>query len=225
MKLRAWAGPAAVLTALTLSGCGALTPGTASVVGDEKISMSQVDDLAAAQCTALDAAGKSGQSQALPVSDIKRRSLGLLMDTALSKQYADSQDAAANPQVTQLIYGQIEQSISALPAKARGPLGDAFEKWAEARSALVTVAARESGETPSTSNLEKLLDAGVAARQKWQKSITIDTDPRFSPDKTGFPGPGDGSVSQASSSFAKGGVASQVDPSWVDQLPASQKCG
>lgn len=227
MKLRAWAGPVALLGALTLTGCGALTPGTASVVGDQKISMQQVEDLVTAQCEGADLAAKKsgGQSQASPLSDVKRRSLGLLIDTSLSEQFAQSEDATGTAEVTQLIYGTYEQALAQYPSKARATLGDALKKLAESQSALVTVAARKSGETVSTSNVEQLLNSGIAARRAWQKKITIDTDPRFSPDKTGFPASGDGSVSQASSSFAKDGQAKQVDQAWVDDLPDSQKCG
>ncbi len=51
------------------------------------------------------------------------------------------------------------------------------------------------------------------------------TDPRYAPSKDGFPGGGDGSVSRASSGFAKGATATKADAKFVAGLPASQKCG
>ena len=116
MKRRGGALTAAVLAALTLSACSSLTPGTAAEVDGQRITMSQVDDLMTAQCDALEAAGKSGsgQAQALPISDVKRRVLGLLIDTQLSKRYAESEDVAASPQVADLIYTQSTQGIDSL---------------------------------------------------------------------------------------------------------------
>ena len=225
MKLRRWAGPVAVVAALTLSGCGSLSPGNASEVEGQKITMSSVDDLVEAQCDAVTASAQSGQATALPVSDIKRRSLGLLLDTEVSKQYAESQGVTPDKAVVDAIYGQFSQAIAALPAKPRAVLGDALQNWAEGRAGLVAVASEATGEEPSPSNLEQLMNAGVAARDEWQKGIDIETDPRFSPDASGFPAAGDGSVSEPASSFAKSSVATQVDPTWVATLPDSQKCG
>lgn len=226
MKLRAWAGPAAVLTCLALSGCSSLTPGTAAVVGDEKISMKQVDELAAAQCDGAVASAEKGQSAPLSISDVKRRSLSLLIETKVSEQYAESQDAAPTAQVTSLIDSSFTQALQQFPSKSRKVLGDALHDLAASQSALVTVAARNSGETVSTANVESLLNAGVAARREWQKKLHIETDARFNPGKSGYPSSdGNGSVSEPVSGFAKGGVATQAAPAWVDALPATQKCG
>jgi hypothetical protein len=213
------------VAALTLTGCGTLSPGAAAEVNGEKITMAQVDDLMKAQCDALDVAAKGGQSQALPISDVKRRVLGLLIDTQLSRQFAESEGVATSAQVADLIYTQTTQGIDQLPSRARATLSDAFHDWSDAQAGLVAVAARQSGQAPSASNLQSLFDAGMTARKKWQKSADVETDPRFSPDENGLPGAGDGSVSRATSSFAKGATAGQVSPAFVDALPDGQKCG
>ncbi len=58
-----------------------------------------------------------------------------------------------------------------------------------------------------------------------EESHTIDTDPRYAPNKQGFPGGGDSSVSKAGSSFAKSALSTKGDAKWTAELPADQRCG
>jgi len=226
VKLRGWVAPLAVLATLSLAGCGAgLTPGTAAVVDGQRITIQQVDDLVAAQCSAADAAAKGGSSSPMPLSDVRRRSLGLLMDTALSKKYAADQHITPDHRIADALYGQFEGAIQQLPATARDRLSTAFKDWAVGRAILVQAGSAQTGQAPKSTNLEQLINAGLTERDAWQEKVTIHTDPRFSPAKNGFPGGGDGSVSRPTSTFAKATVAKNVDPAWVGGLPASQKCG
>jgi len=89
----------------------------------------------------------------------------------------------------------------------------------------VEAGSESTGTAVSFTNVEQLLNAGLKDRDAWLKKAKITTDPRYSPNKAGYPGSGDGSVSRAGSDFAKSSVATKTDPKWVSGLPANQRCG
>ena len=224
MKLRRWA-PAALLGAVVLTGCSGLTPGTAAVVDGTRITNAEVNDLTKAQCVAADQAAKGGSSQPTATSSLKMQSLSLLMDTQLSLHYAEDEKIAVDKSLADNLYGQFESSIDALPASARPVLADTFQEWAKGRAVLISAGSKATGTQPDSKNLQQLLDAGLKQRGAWLKGITIDTDSRYAPSRNGSPGGGQGSVSQATSTFAKGARSTQPDASFVSGLPANQKCG
>jgi len=220
-----WALLAAALAMLLLSGCGELTPGTASVVNGTRITNAQVNDLAKAQCVAADLAAKSGQSTSMAITRVKQQSLGLLLDTELSKQYAEDEGIEPQKSMSDGFYSQLEPGIAPLSGKTRTVIEKVFGEWAEGRAILVAAGSKSTGEAATFTNIEKLMNAGLAARDTWLKKAEIKTDPRYAPTDQGFPGGGESSVSRAGSEFAKGATATEPDPKWVSGLPATQKCG
>ncbi len=230
MKLRGgtrvWAAPASVLALLLLSGCGALTPGAASVVNGTKITDDQVNALSEAQCVLRGTLTKAGSAPATSAARVRQESLGLLMDAELSQQFGESEKVTADKVLAAGFLGQVEPVFKPLPQKAREEFTDVFKEWSKGRAILVQVGSKATGTQPDAQNLDQLLNAGLQARDAFLRKSDIDTDPRYAPDKNGFPGGGgDGSVSRASSTFAKGGSAAELDAKWVTGLPASQKCG
>ncbi len=226
---RRWAPTlvAALAGGLLLSGCGELSPGTAAEVGDTRISNAQVRDVAAAQCDLRDSLGEQQGAQATSRTRLTTSSLSLLMDSALAKQFAASKGVAVSPAITKAFLDQVEPLFEPLKAKPQADLTKAFEAWARSRSQLVQIGAAKTGQEPTQQNLEQLLNAGLSERAAWLKSSSprIETDPRYSPGKDGFPGAGDGSVSEATSSYARSAAKAQLDPTFVASLPAGQKCG
>lgn len=225
MKLRRLLAPLALTAVLGLSGCGQLSPGTASEVGGDQITHDQVDDLVTAQCTAANAAAESGGSGAVPVSQVRQQSLGVLMDTALSTQYAEDQGISPDKQIAAALFDQFEPTIATLPESSREVLSEVFRDWALGRSAMIEAGSRATGQPVTAAAAQELMTAGLDAREKWLTTIEIDTDARYAPAANGFPGGGDGSVSRPTSDFAKGATAPEADAAWVGGLPAGQKCG
>ena len=229
MKLRGGtrtaASATAVLALLLVSGCGGMTPGTAATVNGARITDDQVNELAAAQCVAVDRAAKTGNSTTMVISRVKQQSLGLLMDTRLTLQYADDQGIKPEKSLSEGFYRQIEPSITPLSGKTRTVLTEVFQDWAKGRAILVQIGSRGTGQAPSPTNIDQLTNAGLQARVPWLKKSDLEVDPRYGPTKQGFPGGGEGSVSRASSDFAKSASAVKADPQFVSSLPASQKCG
>ncbi|MET0839139.1 MAG: hypothetical protein ABWY19_10185, partial [Marmoricola sp.] len=72
---------------------------------------------------------------------------------------------------------------------------------------------------------DKLLQAGLQQRQTWLKKADITTDPRYGPDKDGYPSRDSASVSQARSTFAVDADKETPSPAFLSGLPANQKCG
>jgi hypothetical protein len=216
----------AVIALLLLSGCSELTPGTASVVNGTKITNRQVDDLSDAQCDLRGTLSKAGSAPASSAARIKQESLGLLMDIELSNQFGKAESLTADKSLAAAFLGQVLPIFKPLPTKSRNEMTGVFTKWAKGRAVIVEAGAKATGQQPTSQNLEQLLNAGLKARDTWQKKIDIDTNPRYAPNEKGLTGGGgDGSVSKATSAFAKGGSATDLNAKWVAALPTSQKCG
>jgi hypothetical protein len=233
VKLRGRAGnrrgvravPAAALALLVLSGCGELTPGTATVVNGTRITTEEVSDLAEAQCSGVALSVKMQQGQASARKKLEESALSLLMDIELNIDFGKSLDLDARPASVTAIYAQVEPLIQALPAKQRPVTEGVFHRWAEARDLMTQAGEQATGQQATPENAENLINAAYQEREPWLKKVEIDTDPRYAPNKDGFPGAGDGSVSRPTSDFAKSATATEPDAKWVSGLPANQRCG
>jgi len=156
---------------------------------------------------------------------LSQRSLRLLMDIELSLKYAKEEGLEPRADSSSAIYTQVEPLIKALPKKHQESTAATFHRWADATDVLIQAGEQATGKKETAQNQQDLLNAGYQRRESWRKKVDIEIDPRYGPSDDGWPGAGDGSVSEASSSFAKDADAEQPDPSWMSTLPASQKCG
>ena len=218
---------AATCAALLLSGCGSVPPGAAAVVDGTRISRSDVNELADAQCAGIEKAARSGQSQqqAAPRKQLVEQALTLLMDIELSLKYAASQGVEPRAQEVAATYAQVDPLIQSLPEKYHSFMEETFHRWAAGRDVLTQIGERATGQQPDANNTDALLNAGYQRREPWLKQVEIHTDPRYGPAGIGWPGGSDPSVSKAVSSFAKDADKRQPDAAWVSTLPLSQKCG
>jgi hypothetical protein len=216
----------AIGSALLLSGCGNVPPGTASVIDGTKISRSDVTELAEAQCAGISAAAKEqGQAPAAPRKQLLQQSLTLLMDIELSLQYGKAEGISPRPKEVAATYTQVEAPIKSLPKKYHDFMEGVFHRWAAGRDVMTQVGVQETGEQPSASNADALLQAGYQKREPWLKKADIVTDPRYGLSDISDSGGSDPSVSKAVSSFAKDANEAQPPAAWVSELPSSQKCG
>ena len=227
MKLRVMTVPATGLALLLLSGCSGsgLTSGTASDVNGTRIMTSRVGDVAAAQCDLRDVLTEKQLAPAITAAQVNRESLSLLMDTELTKQFGASEDIKPEPLIASAFLGQVKPLFKDLPADSKALLTDVFTSWADSRSILVKIGSAATGEQPSATNLDKLLNAGLQVREKWLKKAHITTDPRYGPDKHGYPSRDSASVSTARSTFAVDAQKETPSPAFLSGLPPNQKCG
>ena len=227
MKLRATKRtlPAVAVALLLLTGCGEITPGTASVVNGTRITNDEVNAFAEAQCAGVALAAKSQQGAAAARKRLEEGALSLLMDIQLNLDFGKSLDLDPRPESVKAIYSQIEQLIETLPAKHRPVTEQVLRRWAEARDLMTQAGEQATGQQATPENAEAVVNAAYQKREPWLEKVDIVTDPRYAPSKDGFPGTGDGSVSRPTSEFAKGATATEPDAKWITGLPASQRCG
>ncbi len=211
--------------ALVLSGCGTIPLGAAAVVDGTKITNSDVNELAEAQCAGAEQAAKTPQAQPVTRKQLSQRSLRLLMDIELSLKYAKKEGLTPRPDSSSAIYAQVDPLVKTLPKKHRDSTAATFHRWADATDVLIQEGERATGQKETAQNQQDLLNAGFKKREAWRKKVDIEIDPRYGPSDDGWPGSGDGSVSKASSTFAKDASKEQADPKWMATLPAGQTCG
>ena len=227
MKLRAMSVPAVGLALVLLSGCSGsgLSPGTASDVNGTRITTSRVSDVAAAQCDLRDVLTEKQLAPAITAAQVNRESLSLLMDTELTKQFGASEDIDPDKLIGAAFLGRVQPLFTDLPADSKALMTEVFSLWADTRSILVKAGSAATGEKPSATNLDKLLEAGLQERQRWLKTAQLTTDPRYGPDKDGYPSRDSASVSKARSTFAVDAEKETPSPAFLSGLPPNQKCG
>ncbi len=205
MKLRAMSVPAVGVALLLLSGCSGsgLPPGTASDVNGTRITTTRVSDVAAAQCDLRDVLTKKQLAPAITAAQVNRESLSLLMDTELTKQFGASEDIKPDPLLSEAFLGRVQPLFTDLPADSKALMTEVFTRLGghpldprrgRERRDRAEAHVQQPGQAP------RGRPAGCA--QKWLKKAEITTDPRYGPDKDGYPSRDSASVSKARSTFA-----------------------
>jgi hypothetical protein len=213
-----------VPTVLALSACN-VHPGAAAVVGSDSISESRVDDVALALCSAQSTA-QAGAPQELAGRAARQGALGVLISSALSKQYGDENGFSPDQSQVSAAVDANQATIDKLPASRRTAFTDTLRDYA-AGQLVVTEAGRRALERSGARNVtpQQALSAGLKLRDAWaSKHVKVSVDPRFGTFSAGALASGSGSLSTAVSSTAAAGAKQQPDTSWVAALPASQKC-
>lgn len=209
--------------ALALSGCG-LHPGAAAVVGDTTITGAEVDDAAAALCSA-NITGAKAQGQ--PAPDLASRgarqaALQLLVDTELSHQFGEEE--GVNPPSSQVSAAlqQNQQTLDLLPESRKPAFEDLLRSYAEGQLMLIDIGRQSLADAKADDNAA--LSEGTKLRNKWAKSVDVEVDPRYGTYAQGTLTPASGSLSVPVSQRATAGANADPAAGWVADLPMSQKC-
>jgi hypothetical protein len=213
----------AAAAGLALSACSA-HPGSAAVVGDESISDSRVDDVAAARCAAQ-GGGQSG-GQDLASRGARQGALDVLINSALSRQYGASQGVQPDQEQVSAALAANAQNISGLPAEHRQEFKDTLREYAEGQLMLIEVGRRELAKDGTKNATEQqAVSEGTKLRNAWAKKFAdVTVDPRFGEYSKNALLPKSGSLSVAASQSATDGDSPDPSPGWIASLPASQKC-
>lgn len=216
----------AAAAALVLTGCG-LNLGAAAVVGDTAISGEEVDDAAAALCSAnIESSAAQGQpAPELPSRGARQGALQLMIDSELTRQFGEHMGVEPNQ-------GQVSQALASnagitdlLPRARRAAFTEIIRGYAEGELVLLEVGRRsliESGETAPTD--EAAISEGTRLRNRWARSVDIEVDPRYGTFDKGELSPSSGSLSIPASEGAFEGNKPDPSAEWVASLPATQKC-
>lgn len=220
-------GVLAAAAMVALTGCGALNPGVAAVVGSSTIPHDTVDDLASALCTVgIQGAEAEGRdSSNLPAKERRQLALQILLETELSKTFGQAEGVDPNQQMVSQALAQGEQFIEALPESQQAGVREASKALAEGELILAEIGMQsleDQGQTEVTQ--DQATAEGQRLRGEFVKTIDVEIDPRYGTFEQNTLRPGGTALSVAASDFALAGDEATSAPGYVSGLPASQRC-
>ena len=213
------------LAGLLLTGCGNASPGVAVTVGDQELSVREVDAAAGRMCTAL-GDQFAAQNTVLPMSYVRQGTVQLMTLRAQALEIAD--DYGLEPGSSyQNDVAQRSRTAATMPAAVQ----DTYIELTSA-NALATDIVNQIGEIvlddrgvtdPTT---DEVTQAGTDVFNQWPDANGIDIDPRYGLESVdGVLTPIDTNTSVAVGDLAKSGLATEPDPAFARSLPLTQRCG
>lgn len=208
-----------------LSACGQVAPGTAARIGDDRISTSEVTDVAEGYCDFYERSLK-GEGQAFPMSALKQFVVQSLIVTRVADQLADAYGVTAGETYNSRV-ASLEQSTSVAPADQ----AEAVIAVESAQDYVTGVAAAVGAQLLAADGIaepgyEDSVARGIDQFKQWIEAEDIVIDPSYDLElvdgTTTFM---DKSTSLAVSDIAKAGSAQQPEQTFAASLPQSQRCG
>ncbi len=224
-KTRLMTGATLGVAGLLLSGCGSASPGVAVRVGDETLSVSDVDGAAERMCTALGEQFEA-QSTTLPMSFVRQGTIQLLTLRAQAMQVADDygvkpgssyrndvaqsrRTAATMPQAVQDTYVEL--------TTANALANDIVEQVGE-------IVLSDAGVSDPT--VEEVSQAGIDVFNQWPDANGVEIDPRYGLESVdGVLTTIDTNTSVAVSERATTGLSNEPDAAYARTLPLTHRCG
>ena len=215
-----WSALAAAV--MVVSGCGSVHPGSAAVVGSQSISHAEVDDVAAALCSAnLESAKAQGQAaQALPTRGVREGALQILLETELNQQFGEARASRRTSSRSRRRSSRTRRA-SLLPADQQEDFRTALAGYAEGQLMLIEVG-REALGADATD--DEAIAEGTRLRGPFVDSLDVEVDPRYGTFEDGAFKRGGTALSVAASSQARAGERANPPAGYVSTLPVSQQC-
>ncbi|PKH37421.1 hypothetical protein SAMN05192575_101396 [Nocardioides alpinus] len=209
------------LAGLLLTGCGSASPGVAARIGDQELTVRQVDSATENYCTAL------GELEAeVPMSFVRQFVIQLMALRSQAEQIAD--DYGVEPGSTYLNdVAQRQGTAATQPAEVREDYVDLASAQAYAQDILDQVGKIEldqDGVVDATA--EQISQAGVDVFNQWPDANGVEIDPRYGLRSVdGVLTPVDTNTSVAVGETAKSGLATEPDTAFARSLPLNHRCG
>ena len=228
-SVRPWAGLAVAALVLSwLTGCSAapaFEPGVAARVGDDRISVRQVDQVTEQYCRAAERQLSKGQ--VIAQHFLRGQTAGALALRAAADQFAAEEGVTADASYDRAVTSA-EQSLAGLSEDERQALIDvqgagAYVSAVELSAGRTILAKR--GTSGGAADDRAAQAAGAAAFKTWLADHDVDLDPGFGVSiADGETRPADTSLSFPVSGAAKSGAADSADSTYAATLPDSQRC-
>lgn len=206
---------------LLLTGCGSAAPGVAAKVGDQELTVRQVDSVTANYCTAL------GELESeVPMSYVRQFVIQLLALRSQAEQIAD--EYGVEPGSTYLNdVAQRQGTAATKPEEVREDYVDLASTQAYAQDVLDQVGAIELEQDGVVDpSAEEISQAGVDVFNQWPDVHGIEIDPRYGLRSVdGVLTPVDTNTSVAVGETAKSGLATEPDTAFAQSLPLTHRCG
>ena len=224
-KTRLMTGATLGVAALLLSGCGSASPGVAVQVGDETLSVRDVDGAAGRMCTALGDQFEA-ESTTLPMSFVRQGTVQLMTLRSQAMQIAD--DYGVEPGSSYLNdVAQSRRTAASMPDEVQ----DTYVELTTA-NALANDIVEQVGEIVladagvSEPSIEEVSQAGIDVFNQWPDANGIDIDPRYGLESVdGVLTPIDTNTSVAVGDRAITGLSNEPDVAYARTLPLTHRCG
>lgn len=207
---------------LLLAGCGGAAPGVAVKVGDEVLTVRDVDTTTSHYCTSV---GDQFEST-VPMSFVRQYVVQLLTLRSQAEQLADDYGVTAGS-TYQNDVAQRQGTARTLPEEVRADYVRLTSAPAYAQDVVDQVGGivlDEQGVSDPTT--EQVTQAGIDVFNQWPDANGIDVDPRYGLSLVdGVLKPVDTNTSVAVGETARLGLAEQPDPAFAETLPATHRCG
>jgi len=206
---------------LLLSGCGSASPGVAARIGDQELTVRQVDSATANYCTSLDELESE-----VPMSYVRQFVIQLLALRSQAEQIAD--EYGVEPGSTYLNdVAQRQGTAATKPAEVREDYVELASAQAYAQDILDqvgTIELEQDGVVDPTA--EQISQAGVDVFNQWPDVHGVEIDPRYGLRSVdGVLTPVDTNTSVAVGETAKSGLATEPDTAFARSLPLNHRCG
>ncbi len=206
---------------LLLTGCGSATPGVAARIGDQELSVREVDTVTANYCTAL------GELESeVPMSFVRQFVVQLLTLRSQAEQIADEYGVEAGSTYRNDV-AQRQGTAATKPEDVRQDYVDLASTQAFAQDILDQVGRIElEREGVADPTAEQVSEAGIDVFNQWPDAHGIEIDPRYGLKSVdGVLTPVDTNTSVAVGDIAKSGLATEPDTAFAESLPAAHRCG
>ena len=210
----------------------------AARVGHATVTTSEIDFLTRVQCDALNrSARESAGGQSASTAQVRVSMVDTMIQAELNHQLAERDDLTYDKATLRSVMDQFESVAKETPAKDRDRFRDIVESVYRGQLQVYTLAqSRLAGQGVANPSQDQVDQEVAAIQAEFRKSVDIEVNPAYGADESGVPGSADPSLSRAVSSFAKGSQQPPPDQSadaetqaryksWLDDLPADQRCG
>lgn len=207
---------------LLLTGCGSAAPGIAVKVGDQQLTVKEVDATTSNYCTSV---SKQLESP-VPMSFVRQYVVQLLTLRSQAEQIAGDYGVTAGS-AYQNDVAQRTGTAGTMPEKVRDDYVRLTSTPAYAQDIvdqIGKIVLDEQGVTdPKT---EQITQAGLDVFNQWPDANGVEVDPRYGLENVdGVLKPVDTNTSVAVGKTAKAGLAEQPDTAFASSLPTTHRCG
>jgi len=216
---------AALATVGLLSACAGAQPGVAAQVGDETITVSEVNRLSKGLCEAYERQ-LEGDGTVVPMSIITSNVVQTMSMSAVAREMAEDYDVAPSATYAGAL-ANLRQTVAGLDEDAADARIE-LETSVDLVTDVLTAIGRQELEADDVTDpgSEESLAKGQDVMAVWLAENEPEIDPQYGLALVELqPEVRDTSTSFAVSELATQGSAEQIDPAYARSLPESQRCG
>ncbi len=213
------------LAAALLTGCGTASPGVAVQVGDDSITMTEIDELTGEYCRAIERQ-LEGNSQTVPLRYFRGGVAGNLAMRSAAQQLAEEYDVVPGKVYDEKV-AQLQQSVAVLDEEIRESviLVESATAYVEAVQVAIGERVLEE-EGVSEPKYSQQLRQGRKVYTEWLAEEDVQIDPQLGIELTeGQVTSVDTSLSYPAGKDAEAGGQEQPDPDYARGLPNAHRCG